>query len=73
MAYGAMFSKVWRVHRFTTKQKQDPKVCIECVRNECEMIQKQLKNFILFISPFNRKKWNHGNCIQWYQDYYLLT
>lgn len=27
LAYGAMFSKVWRVHRFTTKQKQDPKVC----------------------------------------------
>lgn len=26
LAYGAMFSKVWRVHRFTTKQKQDPKV-----------------------------------------------
>lgn len=31
LAYGAMFSKVWRVHRFTTKQKQDPKVC----KNEC--------------------------------------
>lgn len=28
LAYGAMFSKVWRVHRFTTKQKQDPKVKI---------------------------------------------
>lgn len=26
LAYGAMFSKVWRVHRFTTKQKSDPKV-----------------------------------------------
>lgn len=26
MAYGAMFSKVWRVHRFTTKTKTDPKV-----------------------------------------------
>lgn len=29
LAYGAMFSKVWRVHRFTTKQKQDPKVCVD--------------------------------------------
>lgn len=29
MAYGAMFSKVWRVHRFTTKTKTDPKVCPE--------------------------------------------
>lgn len=28
MAYGAMFSKVWRVHRFTTKTKTDPKVCV---------------------------------------------
>lgn len=27
LSYGAMFSKVWRVHRFATKQKQDPKVC----------------------------------------------
>lgn len=27
LAYGAMFSKVWRVHRFTTKAKVDPKVC----------------------------------------------
>lgn len=26
LAYGAMFSKVWRVHRFTTKAKTDPKV-----------------------------------------------
>ncbi|XP_055710589.1 gamma-aminobutyric acid type B receptor subunit 1 isoform X3 [Phlebotomus papatasi] len=25
LAYGAMFSKVWRVHRFTTKTKTDPK------------------------------------------------
>ncbi|XP_055848859.1 gamma-aminobutyric acid type B receptor subunit 1 isoform X1 [Episyrphus balteatus] len=25
LAYGAMFSKVWRVHRFTTKAKTDPK------------------------------------------------
>ncbi|XP_055294979.1 gamma-aminobutyric acid type B receptor subunit 1 isoform X2 [Sitodiplosis mosellana] len=29
LAYGAMFSKVWRVHRFTTKQKQDPKKKVE--------------------------------------------
>ncbi|XP_031622925.1 gamma-aminobutyric acid type B receptor subunit 1 isoform X2 [Contarinia nasturtii] len=29
LAYGAMFSKVWRVHRFTTKQKQDPKRKVE--------------------------------------------
>lgn len=28
MAYGAMFSKVWRVHRFTTKTKTDPKVSL---------------------------------------------
>lgn len=28
MAYGAMFSKVWRVHRFTTKTKTDPKVSV---------------------------------------------
>lgn len=26
LGYGAMFSKVWRVHRFTTKAKTDPKV-----------------------------------------------
>lgn len=26
LAYGAMFSKVWRVHRLTTKSKQDGKV-----------------------------------------------
>lgn len=26
LAYGAMFSKVWRVHRLTTKAKTDPKV-----------------------------------------------
>lgn len=26
LAFGAMFSKVWRVHRFTTKTKTDPKV-----------------------------------------------
>lgn len=26
LAFGAMFSKVWRVHRFTTKAKTDPKV-----------------------------------------------
>ncbi|KAG8237226.1 hypothetical protein J437_LFUL013727, partial [Ladona fulva] len=25
LAYGAMFSKVWRVHRLTTKAKADPK------------------------------------------------
>uniref|UniRef100_A0A182J9B7 G-protein coupled receptors family 3 profile domain-containing protein n=1 Tax=Anopheles atroparvus TaxID=41427 RepID=A0A182J9B7_ANOAO len=29
MAYGAMFSKVWRVHRFTTKTKTDPKKKVE--------------------------------------------
>jgi hypothetical protein len=26
LSYGAMFSKVWRVHRLTTKSKQDAKV-----------------------------------------------
>ena len=26
LSYGAMFSKVWRVHRLTTKAKSDPKV-----------------------------------------------
>lgn len=25
LSYGAMFSKVWRVHRLTTKVKSDPK------------------------------------------------
>ncbi|XP_037911823.1 gamma-aminobutyric acid type B receptor subunit 1 isoform X3 [Hermetia illucens] len=29
LAYGAMFSKVWRVHRFTTKAKPDPKKKVE--------------------------------------------
>ncbi|XP_055601301.1 gamma-aminobutyric acid type B receptor subunit 1 [Uranotaenia lowii] len=29
MAYGAMFSKVWRVHRFTTKTKADLKKKVE--------------------------------------------
>ncbi|KAL7738843.1 hypothetical protein ACLKA6_016749 [Drosophila palustris] len=29
LAYGAMFSKVWRVHRFTTKSKTDPKKKVE--------------------------------------------
>lgn len=29
LAYGAMFSKVWRVHRFTTKTKTDPKKKVE--------------------------------------------
>ncbi|XP_064553932.1 gamma-aminobutyric acid type B receptor subunit 1 isoform X1 [Drosophila montana] len=29
LAYGAMFSKVWRVHRFTTKAKTDPKKKVE--------------------------------------------
>jgi gamma-aminobutyric acid type B receptor len=29
LAYGAMFSKVWRVHRLTTKSKQDGKVIHE--------------------------------------------
>ncbi|KNC24020.1 hypothetical protein FF38_00223 [Lucilia cuprina] len=29
LAYGAMFSKVWRVHRFTTKAKRDPKKKVE--------------------------------------------
>lgn len=26
LSFGAMFSKVWRVHRLTTKAKSDPKV-----------------------------------------------
>lgn len=31
LGYGAMFSKVWRVHRYATKTKSDPKVwIIEC-------------------------------------------
>ncbi|XP_055634999.1 gamma-aminobutyric acid type B receptor subunit 1 [Toxorhynchites rutilus septentrionalis] len=29
LAYGAMFSKIWRVHRFTTKAKTDPKKKVE--------------------------------------------
>ncbi|XP_044727880.1 gamma-aminobutyric acid type B receptor subunit 1 isoform X2 [Chrysoperla carnea] len=29
LAYGAMFSKVWRVHRLTTKSKADPKKKVE--------------------------------------------
>ncbi|CAO1348857.1 unnamed protein product [Diamesa tonsa] len=29
LAFGAMFSKVWRVHRFTTKTKTDPKKKVE--------------------------------------------
>lgn len=33
LSFGAMFSKVWRVHRLTTKAKSDPKVrmvsCLE--------------------------------------------
>ncbi|CAH1709635.1 unnamed protein product [Chironomus riparius] len=29
LAFGAMFSKVWRVHRFTTKAKTDPKKKVE--------------------------------------------
>ncbi|EEB17707.1 class C metabotropic glutamate-like G-protein coupled receptor GPRgbb1, putative [Pediculus humanus corporis] len=29
LGYGAMFSKVWRVHRFTTKAKADPKKKVE--------------------------------------------
>ncbi|XP_067621174.1 gamma-aminobutyric acid type B receptor subunit 1 isoform X2 [Eurosta solidaginis] len=29
LAYGAMFSKVWRVHRFTTKAKTNPKKKVE--------------------------------------------
>lgn len=28
LSYGAMFSKVWRVHRLTTKAKRDIKVII---------------------------------------------
>lgn len=31
LSYGAMFSKVWRVHRLTTKAKSDPKVRIKKV------------------------------------------
>lgn len=31
LAYGAMFSKVWRVHRLTTKAKSDPKVRMVCI------------------------------------------
>ncbi|KAF2884262.1 hypothetical protein ILUMI_21914 [Ignelater luminosus] len=32
LAYGAMFSKVWRVHRLTTKAKSDPKVRMKKVQ-----------------------------------------
>lgn len=31
LAFGAMFSKVWRVHRFTTKAKTDPKVSYRAI------------------------------------------
>lgn len=33
LSYGAMFSKVWRVHRLTTKAKSDPKVRMVSRRN----------------------------------------
>ncbi|XP_065170312.1 gamma-aminobutyric acid type B receptor subunit 1 isoform X2 [Atheta coriaria] len=32
LSYGAMFSKVWRVHRLTTKAKSDPKVKTKTVQ-----------------------------------------
>ncbi|XP_056642888.1 gamma-aminobutyric acid type B receptor subunit 1 isoform X1 [Diorhabda sublineata] len=32
LSFGAMFSKVWRVHRFTTKAKSDPKVRMKKVQ-----------------------------------------
>lgn len=55
LSYGAMFSKVWRVHRFTTKQKQDPKVRISrvfmyktyCV-DRCRADDKQTLLYMLY-------------------------
>jgi gamma-aminobutyric acid type B receptor len=32
LAYGAMFSKVWRVHRLTTKAKSEVKVSIPVLK-----------------------------------------
>ncbi|KAH8249004.1 hypothetical protein KR032_005036 [Drosophila birchii] len=47
LAYGAMFSKVWRVHRFTTKAKTDPKVCLNFIK---------IKLTIIIISLFYLQK-----------------
>ena len=68
LGYGAMFSKVWRVHRFTTKAKADPKVLdiffnLLCIFSIFELHVK--------IILFSRKKLNLGNCIQWFVDCWL--
>lgn len=55
LAYGAMFSKVWRVHRFTTKQKSDPKVRSSkmCCRSTIWMNAKLCRRRSIFC--FHRK------------------
>lgn len=51
LAFGAMFSKVWRVHRFTTKAKTDPKVSyrrfLSTPFNSCHM-QKKVEPWKLY-------------------------
>lgn len=53
LSYGAMFSKVWRVHRFTTKQKQDPKVCMYsfmCILGQDSSVADD-KQSLLYVRP----------------------
>lgn len=56
LAFGAMFSKVWRVHRFTTKTKTDPKV-----RIIASLLKKVSENYLIL----NRRRLNHGNYTRW--------
>lgn len=61
LSYGAMFSKVWRVHRFTTKQKQDPKVRIK--RGKC--CRADDKRTALYMRKEEGERRTLATCCKW--------
>lgn len=71
MAYGALFTKVWRVHRHTTKPKVDTKVRnkkynkfskdVKRRSSECYFIFSI--SFELFLRPFSTRSINKSNIL----------
>lgn len=50
LSFGAMFSKVWRVHRLTTKAKSDPKVRMVSAKLITRSILREFLRFLQFYS-----------------------
>lgn len=67
LGYGAMFSKVWRVHRLTTKTNKNTLkvVTILVITNVFNKSILLLKLFLVFLIIYYRKNFNRGNCIPW--------